>query len=231
MQMVELDVAGVNSRTRLSSIDSIWAGLKASHLLGLLEDSLEEARLLWGVQIQVANEVANGLFHKLLITVSHHVRLVSCVNQNIELLVQGLLLNVGLVTIFHPVDREEVTEAGIDFDSIDDIIGWTVCSPGRLERVSSGDSIDVNVVGEDAVKHGPALASLKVEHKLRIHLILVHHVEGRIEVVSVEILVGERDKARSTVIRKVYKHLALARRLKHSAVATLHLSSITLENG
>ena len=48
VQVVELDVAGVNSRARLSLIDGIRTGLNAGDLLRLLEDLIEE-RLFHGL--------------------------------------------------------------------------------------------------------------------------------------------------------------------------------------
>jgi hypothetical protein len=73
MQMIELDIAGANSRASLSFINSVWVVLEAGHLLSLVEDAFKEAFFLRGIQVEGTDEVSYRLTNKLLISISHNV--------------------------------------------------------------------------------------------------------------------------------------------------------------
>jgi hypothetical protein len=73
VQMVELNVARVDSGADLSLVGLVAISFNTSDLLSLIEDGLEEAFFLRLSQIQVSDEISNGLLVELHVSVSHDV--------------------------------------------------------------------------------------------------------------------------------------------------------------
>ncbi len=57
------------------------------------------------------------------------------------------LIGVSLIDIFNEVDTEEISQAGPDMFSLNDIIRTAVGTPGRLRGTGSRETIDLGVVG------------------------------------------------------------------------------------
>lgn len=59
----------------------------------------------------------------------------------------------------------------------------------------------------------------------------MHVSDGGIEVIGIEILIGEGNEAWSTVISEVDENLALGSRLQNLTISTFYLGGVTLEDG
>merc|ERR1719361_1097949 len=91
---------------------------------------------------------------------------------------------VGL-SVLHPVDGEQVTEAGADVGAIDVGVGATVGSPGAEGGVGGSHGEDVLGCVEIG-EHGARLAGLKVEDELLEHAGVLHRLKGAVELISVD---------------------------------------------
>ena len=163
-----------------------------------------------GVALDVSErtlkDFRNGLVKEGLVTILGDVRLLDHVSDDSSVLIEGLL-EVALIDVLHPVNRELITEAGAELNAVDDR-GVAVVSPGGLVVVGSSKGIDA-AIGSGLAPHGTRVAGLHVVDDLLEHLLLSHSLEGLHELIRVEIIVGETDYIWATVIGEDEKNIIL----------------------
>ncbi len=163
-----------------------------------------------GVALDVSKrtlkDFRNGLVKEGLVTILGDVRLLDHVSDDSSVLIEGLL-EVALIDVLHPVNRELITEAGAELNAVDDR-GVAVVSPGGLVVVGSSKGVDA-AIGSGLAPHGTRVTGLHVVDDLLEHLLLSHGLEGLHELIRVEIIVGEADYIWATVIGEDEKNIIL----------------------
>jgi len=99
---------------------------------------------------------------------------------------KSLVVDVVSIRVFHPLNREGITEARVNVSSVYCIIWVAVVTPRALMVVGSGHSIDTGIsskVGE----HGTRFTSFDIKNELVEHLLLSHGVNGRLELIGIEV--------------------------------------------
>ncbi len=136
---------------------------------------------------------------------------------------EGLSVDVVGLGVLHPVDGEQVTEAGTDVSAINGGLGTAVSAPGGLGGVGGGKSVDV-LVSVKVGEHGSGLAGFKVEDEFAEHLGVLHGLEGAVELVSVDPVLGSlrgADETGTTMIDEVDEDLGVLVRLESGTVGVV----------
>lgn len=122
VEVVEFDISGVDGEVDLSLVGgkvSFEVNLILNEVLTKVLQVLPE--VLW-LRVRSGLELTEDLSINAGLTPLENVRFLSQVLDLLELFVKGLLSHLGNIGIFHPVDGEEITEAGVEALSIDAII-------------------------------------------------------------------------------------------------------------
>jgi len=116
---VELDVSGVNGELVLLDVTGY---IPVDGSVTPLFHLFPESTLGWGA-VQSRFEHANWLGGPVDFTPLENMRLGGLSLDGVVLLRESFFAHVGLVGIFHPVDREKITKAGFDRNSIN-LVVW-----------------------------------------------------------------------------------------------------------
>ena len=200
---VQVMVTGVDHLRR--------GGLNVKGLLvevsGLSNEGLGESSII----VASALEVTNWLGHEGEVAELHDRGLGGLGLDGLELLRKGLDADIVGLSVLHPVDGEQVTEARTDVCAIDSGLRAAVSAPRRLSSVGGGNSIDVLLVSKVG-EHGAGLAGLEVESELLEHLIVRHGLDSGIELIGIDPVPGSlrgADKACTTMINEVDEDLGV----------------------
>jgi len=90
------------------------------------------------------------------------------------------------ISVLHPVGGEQITEARSNMSSVDGVVGRAVGGPGGLSGVGGSNSVDTGV-GSEFGEHGSGLASFNVEDELLVHFLLMHGVDGALELIGIQV--------------------------------------------
>jgi len=198
-EVVHLDVTGIDECLRLFlGLGHLWDHIHDLVLPGLvigaIDSSLEHADRLVLDQCNVAEDLNWGFISEDL--------------DGVVLPLHGFVSNGILFSVFHPVDRERVSEAGSDLYSVDSVLWGAVSGPRAEAVVGSSHGSDVDVRFE-VWEHRARLTCLDVEDHLVVHVFGVHCVNCVIQSIGVQVLSWEGDEAWSTVVREEHEDLAL----------------------
>mmetsp|Transcript_39155 Transcript_39155/g.100292 ORF Transcript_39155/g.100292 Transcript_39155/m.100292 type:complete len:339 (-) Transcript_39155:310-1326(-) len=202
-----------------------------THGVGLLLSTTSLGR---GRDSTGANEVLNGERGEGGVTVLAHNRGRGNCSYVGVLLLEGAgvesAISSRIVSVFHPVVGKAITEVGAE-------VVIVIACVRALMGVGSSHGVDVHISWEDAGKHRARFACFDVDGHLVVLVCGVHALQSVHEVLGAqrlrddEVVVGEGDEARSTVIGKVQKDVVVCCRVDHSAGAhTLHTISVTAQD-
>lgn len=180
LQVVHLDVTGADDR------------LAPSWLLCCLESLLDEFA-------SIALKVGNWLTSETVVAEAHDRGVACALDHGLSLHIESLSVRVVRLSVFHPVDREEVTEARADLDTVDSVFRRAVSRVRWLCSIRSGKSVDVLVFAK-LWEHGARLAGLDVENHLAVQVILLHVVDCLLKSVCVQVFTREGNQAWSAMV-------------------------------
>lgn len=121
---------------------------------------------------------------------------------------KGFTVDTMSIRIFHPLNGEGITEAGVHVPILDYIIGVAVVTPRAFGGIGSSHSVDTCVRSEFR-EHGTRFTSLNVENELVEHFLLSHGVDGSLKLIGIEVGGRESNKTWSTVIGEVDENLGV----------------------
>lgn len=146
----------------LSRIEETLLGLSEQVGIFVLEESSEVISNLLGRRVFTTQVIAKSFTGEGEVTPLHNLGEIGQVLDNSELSFEGVVRNISVsISVFQPVDREQITQAGTDVLTTDDGIRTTISSPRGFSGVSSRDGIDVEV-GRQTLEHGTRFASFQV---------------------------------------------------------------------
>jgi hypothetical protein len=189
-------------------------GLNLARLGGLRSLSLGEDE---GESLGLALESTNAHVSPGEVTILHDVRLSGELLDSLELVTERLL-HANAVSVLHPGDRVEITQAGAKLNAVDNIIRGAIATPAALLSVRGGGGIDVEIGGQETLEHGAGLASFHVEDELAVHLLGEHALESSVEARGLEVGANrEGNDAGSSVVSEEDEDIILRSRLEDLA--------------
>jgi len=97
--------------------------------------------------------------------------------------------------------------------------------------VGSRNGINVEVILEDVLEHGSRLTSLDVDGHLLVHLVLVHELEGLMELIGVKVSTGwHSNESWGTVVSEVEEDLGVLVGLKDWSTSSGGISLKNVDN-
>jgi len=205
LEIVELDHSGVNEGRVLAS--------------SVFRDSLSLVSL----------EVSDNFFSNLQITVLLDVGLGGCLQDDVELFLEGFLGGVNGFEVFQEVDRVQITQARSDGLGVDTIVGGAVSGPRAFFTIGSSGGVDLDVVSEEVFEHGARFAGFDVNDHFTVLLVVAHVLQSSNEVIGIEVFGGESNKTSGTVIREVDEDVVVLGALED--LLALGGSGISFEDG
>lgn len=132
----------------MSGVEETVLGLREQVLVFISEERSEVVGNLLGGGIFTTQVITDSFTGESEVTPLHNLGLGGQILNNSVLSLEGVVRKISVsISVFQPVDGEQITQAGTDVLTIDDGIRTAISSPGGLIGTGSRDSVDVEVSG------------------------------------------------------------------------------------
>lgn len=131
---------------------------------GQLSSQIEQDSLLFFGSLSTGQKLSNFIIGKWHVAPLKHVTLCCGCLDDLILLVEGDVEKVLDFGVLEELDTEQISQAWSDMLTLDDVVGWAVCSPWGFWGVGCRQCVNSGVVGQGG-EHRSRLTGLKVEDK------------------------------------------------------------------
>ena len=127
-----------------------------------------------------------------------HTKTWGLIGHSLNLVPDPFRLVVFTVGIIQPADAEDIRQEGLQ-------AGVVVAGEGGGRGVGGGEGQDTDIAWQ-VLEHRAGLAGLQIEQDLLVSLLLLHHLQCRLQGLGWQKVVGKGDHAKGSVISEVNKN-------------------------